>query len=131
MNLKRIVKIIIFTYVIGIVIFNVMNYLIFIAFPKVKDWELFSYNFYGSLIFYSISAVLFYLISWIYDIEKLGEIKASIILIVLLDISSILVAGQSILLTIVTTMISDRNYILVFYPIIILITYKVSKVIIK
>lgn len=91
--------------------------------PEVKDWERFSYNFFGSFLIYIISAVLFHIVTILYNVEKFGNLKISIVLILLLEISSIIMGGSSILLSI----FFYNNYMSAFYLLTILITYHLGK----
>lgn len=128
---KQKIRLSIFIYLISIILFNIINYIYFIIYPRIEDWELFSYNFFGSLIFFISSAILFSIFLLILNNKKLNEYLISITLIILLEVSSILIASQSILYTIATTMIEDSNYILIFYPIVILFSYQFCKRVLK
>jgi hypothetical protein len=54
-----------------------------------------------------------------------------LIMLVSMEIVSLLIAGESIMISIFTTMIKDKNYILLAYPSLLVICYYISKKILK
>ena len=42
---KKLFSLGILTYTLGILLFTIVSYAMFILLPKIKDWELFSFNF--------------------------------------------------------------------------------------
>ncbi len=130
-NRKKLFGLGILTYALGVVLFLIVNYLVFIVLPKIEDWELFSFNFYGSLLLYGLAIIPYILFALLI---KLNIVKSYIIIVVLIlsvELISFLVAGQSIIVTILTSMKSNGNYILIAYPLILLISYFVSKRILR
>lgn len=126
MNKKKILLIGIYTYILGLILFNLFNFLFFIFLNEISDWELFSYNFYGSLVYYSGAMVIFSFLPFLFNLNKVSSLLI-ILLILLIEIPCIIVNGESLYITIFTSMISDNNYILLLYPSALIITYQISK----
>jgi len=99
-----------------LIIFNCFSCLIFLVFPENKDWELFSFNFFGSLIIYTLSFLIFFGLSKFLDFINRGSFSRLITLLILMDLISIFIANKSIVFSIFTSMIETENYILLFYP---------------
>ena len=100
-----------------------VSYLVLIFFPRIEDWELFSYNFYGSIFIYGL-ALFFYLI--FLSLIKPDRIKWYSIFLVLfigMEVSALVQAGASITFSIFTTMVMDENYILLAYPIFLILSF--------
>ena len=58
MEINRVSKIIIGTYLLAEVLLLVTATAYFIVFSKITDWELFAYHFYGSLLLFSLSGII-------------------------------------------------------------------------
>ncbi|TCI84446.1 hypothetical protein [Tenacibaculum sp. M341] len=130
MNRKKIILLGTLTYILGLILFNIFNYTLNIVLPEFKDWELFSFNFYGSLLFYIISMVLYIILFILVKTLKINSLILLVILVLLPEIPAIFMAGNSIIISIFTTMVKDQNYTLLLYPLTIIIAYFLSKKII-
>ncbi len=129
MNQKDIFFLGVRTYSLAIVIFNLFNSIVFLFYPKVKDWELFSYNFYGCLLFFFLSMILFSITSFLSRFLKFNSLFLLLIMIFLIEISAFIIADTSIaklILDIVTG--KNNNYIMMFYPLSVIISYVFVKV---
>jgi hypothetical protein len=128
---KKLFSLGILTYTLGILLFTIVSYAMFILLPKIKDWELFSFNFYGCLLFYGVAILPYLLFA---SLIKLDNIKPYMLIAVILlnvELISFLISGQSIIATILTSMKSSENYILIAYPLVLLMSYFISKRILK
>ena len=103
-------------------LFNFFNCLMFLVFTKINDWELFSYNFFGSFIIYSLSFLIYFILSLFLNFIISNFVFKLLTLLLLVDFVSLLIAEKSMILTIFTNMIKDKNYILIFYPLSIFIS---------
>ena len=104
------------SYAITLIIFNFFNYLIFLILNQNKDFELFSFNLFGSFIFYTFSFCVFYIFSLFLNLRNLNLFSKFIFLFILVEFCSLFFAQKSITVSIFTNMINQRNYILLFYP---------------
>ncbi|NMH28498.1 hypothetical protein [Flavobacterium silvaticum] len=98
-----------------LLVFNLINFTLFIIFQSVNDWELFSYNLFGSILVYFIFFLTSVLRSLIFSttnflLKIIGDL-------LFLELSFMIAAGGSLLYHILFYAISDENYILFFYPI--------------
>lgn len=103
-------------YFITLIIFNCFSCLIFLVFTKNNDWELFSFNFFGSFIIYTLSFLVYFILSLFLNFINSNSLFRLITLLVLIDLVSLFIAEKSIALSIFTNMVKDENYILLFYP---------------
>jgi hypothetical protein len=121
---KEINKIGTSTYLLAIVIFNLFNSFIFLYLPEFKDWELFSFNLYGSFVFYFVSLIILLIISLLFKKNNLNKFILLFILIVLPEVPAYLLVDEFIIKSIIKTIVEkSENYILLFYPISIIISY--------
>ncbi len=128
---KKLVGLGILTYVLGIVIFLVISYLVLVFLPEIEDWELFGFNFYGVLLFYGVAILPYLLFA---SLIKLDKVKTYLVLGVMflsVELISFLMSGQSIIISIFTDMLDNENYILIAYPLTLLISYFISKRILR
>jgi len=126
MNQKKIIGLGFISYAIATIIVLISSYVLHVLMPEHEDWELFSFNLFGSITLFAASIVLLAISSFILKNIKLSKVLFLIILIVLLEISSIAIAGNSIILTIFTTMAKDNNWIMIAYPIAVVLGYLIS-----
>lgn len=115
------------TYVLAIILFLIISYTTFVILPEIEDWELFSFNFYAVLLFYGIAILPYLLFA---SLIKLGILKNYLVLGVIIlsvELISLVISGQSIMASIFTDMLENKNYILIAYPLTILISYFISK----
>ncbi len=124
---KKIIGLGFLSYGIASVIVLISSYILLVLLPKHEDWELFSYNLYGSIILFTASIVLLAISSFFMKNIKLNNVLILIILIILLEVSSIIIAENSIILTVFTTMAEDGSWFLIAYPVAIVIGYFISK----
>ncbi|MCC4230056.1 hypothetical protein [Zunongwangia profunda] len=128
---KKLVGLGILTYVLGIVIFLVISYLVLVFLPEIEDWELFGFNFYSVLLFYGVAILPYLLFA---SLIKLDKVKTYLVLGVMflsVELISFLMSGQSIIISIFTDMLDNENYILIAYPLTLLISYFISKRILR
>ena len=94
-----------------------VSYFVFILYPRIEDWELFSYNFYGAVMIHGVSLIPFLLFVYLIKLEKLNSFLVLAVLIVSAELASLVISGgESILLTIFSSMLKDENYMLLVYP---------------
>ena len=85
----------------------------------------------GCLLFYGVAILPYLLFA---SLIKLDNIKPYMLIAVILlnvELISFLISGQSIIATILTSMKSSENYILIAYPLVLLMSYFISKRILK
>lgn len=128
---KKLFKLGILTYVLGILLFLIVCYVMFILLPKIKDWELFSFNFYGSLLFYSVAILPYFLFTSLIKLDKVKSYMVIAVILLSVELISFIISGQSIMATILTSWKSRENYILIAYPLVLLISYFISKRLLK
>lgn len=119
------------TYLLGMLIFLIVNCLRFLILPKIQDWQLFSFNFFGNLMFYGIAILLYLFAASIVALNKIKSYMVIVFILLSFDIISILISGQSIWISIFANMKSDENYILLAYPLVLVVSYFLSKRILK
>ena len=98
-----------------VVIFNLINFVIHIVLNKVADWELFSYNFFGSIIVYLLVSILCYLF-WRVFPKAIFHPLFGVLLLVFLEFSFLTISGTSLTYAILNHMLAEQNYILLLYP---------------
>lgn len=130
-NQKKIIGLGTLSYIISIIILLLSSYVIFILLGSNEDWELFSFNFFAAIGFYGLSILLLTVTSFIIKKLKIDNIIFLILLLILLEISSLIIAKDSITLRIFSTMIEDKNWILLMYPIAVILSFFISKRILK
>ena len=129
MNKKRdSLKLGFMTYFITFIVFNLFNSIVFLIKPEFKDWELFSYNLYGSLLFLILGGVLF---SLFLIANKYFKIKNKLVVLIimycLIEIPVFLMTGTLISKVIVKTILGQgKNYIMIFYPLSLILGYIAS-----
>jgi hypothetical protein len=128
---KKLITLGALTYLLSIALFQIVNYISFIIIPKHKDWELFSFNFYGSILFFGLAMIPYALLILLINKKRIKYSIIVLIMLVSMEIVSLLIAGESIMISIFTTMIKDKNYILLAYPSLLVICYYISKKILK
>jgi|GEM_PF-4332960 len=110
------------TYLIAIPIFLILNFLKFIVIPKIADWELFSFNLYTCLILFIISSLIFFLLGLIIK-RRINIYIIFALTMILPDIISLTLSGESIYINIFTSMVRNDNYILIAYPVSLIISF--------
>jgi len=128
---KKLFSLGILTYLLGILLFLIVSYIMFILLPKIKDWELFSFNFYGSLLFYGVATLPYLLFASLIKLDKVKSYMVIAVILLSVELISFIISGQSIIVTILTSMKSSENYILIAYPLVLLISYFISKRILR
>lgn len=103
-------------YLTTLFIFNSFNFLLFLVIESNKEWELFSFNFFGSVAIYTLSFLLYKALTLLFDFVTKNFVYQFITLCVLIELLS-LFFNESIIVSIVSDMTSNGNYILLFYPI--------------
>lgn len=109
------------TYLAAIPIFLVLSFLLFIAFSKIIDWELFSFNLYTCMVLFLLSSLVCFLLS--FGIKQMNNYLLAALVMILPDLISLIVSGDSIYVNIFSTMVKDDNYILLAYPISLLVSF--------
>lgn len=130
-NRKKLFSLGVLTYILSILLFLTISFVIFILLPKISDWELFSFNLYGGLLFYGLAILPYSLFA---SFVKLDKVKSYIIIVVLLfstELVALVISGKSILLAIITSMVKDENYILLAYPLVLIMSYFIIKRILR
>ena len=105
--------------------------LVLVFLPEIEDWELFGFNFYSVLLFYGVAILPYLLFA---SLIKLDKVKTYLVLGVMflsVELISFLMSGQSIIISIFTDMLDNENYILIAYPLTLLISYFISKRILR
>ena len=126
-NRKKIIGLGFLTYLLGIIIFLLANYLMFIVIPKYKDWELFSFNLFGCLILYGSAIIPYLMFFLLINLKKIKNYLVIIVLLLSIELMSLVITKESIIISILTTMVVNKNYILIVYPLAIVLSYIVSK----
>lgn len=121
MNLTKIGSL---SYLLALVIFNIFNSIIFLVIPEFKDWELFSFNLYASLILYITPSIIFFLLSFLLKPNKLNKYLVLLILVLFIEIPAFVFIGDSLIKSIVKVITeNNENYIMFFYPCSIVIAF--------
>lgn len=108
-------------WIISFITFNTFNVLINILFPEITDWELFGYHLFGSLISYFICFLLFLLFSIFFPFIVEHTFISIFILLLCLELSFFFISGESLLYSILFAW-NDKNYMMFFYPVCIIVT---------
>jgi hypothetical protein len=134
-NTNKNIKLVIMTYLLGILMFNILSYLINIIIPNNADWEIFSFNLFGSLSFYGIALIIFIGLSFIISFDKIKKIILLLFLIFLVEISCLLITSESITFELLKIISLEKNksynYTLLLYPTTLLTTFIISIIILK
>ncbi|WP_108808292.1 hypothetical protein [Aquimarina spinulae] len=126
-NRKKIVGLGFLTYLLGIIIFLLVSYLVFIVTPKHEDWELFTFNMFGCLLIYGAAIIPYLMFFLLTNFKKIKNYLVIIVLILSIELVSLVITQESIIISILTTMVTDKNYILIAYPLVIVFSYIISK----
>jgi hypothetical protein len=115
MKKRSIKETIIGTYILAEVLLLLSFGSYFLLFTKTQDWEMFSYNFYGSFMLFSISCLIALLLKLLFKINKLAVI--GVMLFIIPDLVSRIV-GSSIYMTIL-----KNNFVNIIYPLSVIIAF--------
>lgn len=108
------------------VVFNIVNILINVFFNEIADWELFSYHLFGSLISYFICFALQFLVYRVFPAIVKHTLSNLFILLLCLEASYFVIIGTSLTYTIIRFAWSDKNYMMFFYPLCVIVIRLVS-----
>ena len=109
-----------------------ISFFVFILYPRIEDWELFSYNFYGAVLIYGGSVIPFLVFTYLVKLEKLNSLLIIAVLIASAELVSLIISGgELVLLSIFTTMFKDENYILLAYPLSLVLSYFIMSKLLK
>ncbi|MFT5438089.1 MAG: hypothetical protein ACI840_002750 [Ulvibacter sp.] len=130
---KKFINFGILTYVLAFLLFNLWNYINSIIIPQNKDWEIFSYTFFASIMLYGIALVLFIILSLFIKSKKMNRLLTLILVYVLIEVVAILILKESIIISIFKTIFLENggNYVSFLFPISLIISYFISYKIIK
>lgn len=130
---KKIITLGISTYSLSVLLLILYNYSIYIIIPEIKNWEAFSYSFYGGFIFYGFGMILYAILMLIIDYKKMKNLSTLILMLLLLEISVLLFLKESITITIVKSFLkeNDNEYQFIIFPIVIIVSYFIFKKVLR
>lgn len=114
-------KTIILEFLVSLIIFNIVNIFIHIIFKEIANIEFFSYNFFGSIIVYLICFILDYIFCRVIPSVKNSIFIDTLFLLIFLEIAFFLISGVSLSYTIIRIAVPEKNYIMFFYPLCIIL----------
>lgn len=108
-------------WILSLILFNIVNLIVNLMFEKFPDWELFTYHLFYSFLSYFISCLLQLILNRIFHSIIKHRVLCFLSILFCLEISFLLTSGISMSYTILKFAWSDENYMMIFYPISILI----------
>lgn len=124
--MKEQIKNIATEWLMSFITFNTINAIVAVFFNKIADWELFSYHLLGSFIGYAICFVLQFWIYRLFPVLVKSVFSNMFVLLLCLEVSYFLLFRTSLTYIIIRFAWSDKNYMMFFYPLCVIVIRAVS-----
>lgn len=118
------------TYLLAMIFFSIFTYLEFIIIPDNENWEMFSYSIYGNISFYGLAIVLYIIISYIINLNKFNDYILLLILILLIELSTLIITQKSLVVSAYEEFLKEgNNYNIILYPILVIVFFFICRII--